>query len=68
MGERDGVATNTRVGVDRRREWREQVVKRKEKRNDVLYEICFFFQAEDGIRGVERSRGHGDVYRRQGDA
>ena len=25
-----------------------------------------FFQAEDGIRGVERSRGLGDVYKRQG--
>ena len=25
----------------------------------------FFFQAEDGIRGVERSRGLGDVYKRQ---
>ena len=24
-----------------------------------------FFQAEDGIRGVERSRGLGDVYKRQ---
>ncbi len=26
---------------------------------------CFFFQAEDGIRDVERSRGLGDVYKRQ---
>ncbi len=25
----------------------------------------FFFQAEDGIRGLVRSRGLGDVYRRQ---
>ncbi len=25
----------------------------------------FFFQAEDGIRDVERSRGLGDVYKRQ---
>ena len=25
-----------------------------------------FFQAEDGIRDVERSRGLGDVYKRQG--
>ena len=24
-----------------------------------------FFQAEDGIRDVERSRGLGDVYKRQ---
>eukprot|EP00831_Metopus_contortus_P027806 TRINITY_DN23287_c0_g1_i1.p1 TRINITY_DN23287_c0_g1~~TRINITY_DN23287_c0_g1_i1.p1 ORF type:complete len:123 (+),score=37.23 TRINITY_DN23287_c0_g1_i1:76-444(+) len=27
----------------------------------------FFFQAEDGIRDVERSRGLGDVYKRQND-
>ncbi len=27
----------------------------------------FFFQAEDGIRDVERSRGLGDVYKRQWD-
>ncbi len=27
--------------------------------------MCFFFQAEDGIRDVERSRGLGDVYKRQ---
>ena len=26
----------------------------------------FFFQAEDGIRDLVRSRGLGDVYRRQG--
>ena len=26
-----------------------------------------FFQAEDGIRDVERSRGLGDVYKRQAD-
>ncbi len=28
-------------------------------------DIFFFFQAEDGIRDVERSRGLGDVYKRQ---
>ena len=27
--------------------------------------ISCFFQAEDGIRDVERSRGLGDVYKRQ---
>ncbi len=27
--------------------------------------LCFFFQAEDGIRDVERSRGLGNVYKRQ---
>eukprot|EP00831_Metopus_contortus_P005490 TRINITY_DN12081_c0_g1_i1.p1 TRINITY_DN12081_c0_g1~~TRINITY_DN12081_c0_g1_i1.p1 ORF type:complete len:210 (-),score=48.70 TRINITY_DN12081_c0_g1_i1:43-672(-) len=30
-----------------------------------LFFIFFFFQAEDGIRDVERSRGLGDVYKRQ---
>ena len=28
--------------------------------------MCFFFQAEDGIRYLVRSRGLGDVYKRQG--
>ena len=27
--------------------------------------ICVFFQAEDGIRDLVRSRGLGDVYKRQ---
>ena len=27
--------------------------------------LAVFFQAEDGIRDVERSRGLGDVYKRQ---
>ena len=27
--------------------------------------VLFFFQAEDGIRGLVRSRGLGDVYKRQ---
>eukprot|EP00831_Metopus_contortus_P063366 TRINITY_DN5583_c0_g1_i5.p1 TRINITY_DN5583_c0_g1~~TRINITY_DN5583_c0_g1_i5.p1 ORF type:complete len:207 (+),score=41.25 TRINITY_DN5583_c0_g1_i5:49-669(+) len=30
-----------------------------------VFLIFFFFQAEDGIRDVERSRGLGDVYKRQ---
>ena len=30
---------------------------------DVI--VCFFFQAEDGIRDLVRSRGLGDVYKRQ---
>ena len=33
-----------------------------------MYDIvgsCFFFQAEDGIRDLVRSRGLGDVYKRQ---
>ena len=28
-------------------------------------QLCFFFQAEDGIRDLVRSRGLGDVYKRQ---
>ena len=31
----------------------------------VLVFVCFFFQAEDGIRDLVRSRGLGDVYKRQ---
>ena len=27
--------------------------------------MCFFLQAEDGIRGAQESRGLGDVYKRQ---
>ena len=32
---------------------------------NYLHADIFFFQAEDGIRDVERSRGLGDVYKRQ---
>ena len=32
-----------------------------------MYSFCFFFQAEDGIRDLVRSRGLGDVYKRQAD-
>ena len=32
----------------------------------LLLLCCFFFQAEDGIRDLVRSRGLGDVYKRQG--
>ena len=31
----------------------------------VVVVVCFFFQAEDGIRDLVRSRGLGDVYKRQ---
>ena len=31
----------------------------------VVGVFCFFFQAEDGIRDLVRSRGLGDVYKRQ---
>ena len=30
-----------------------------------MFVIVFFFQAEDGIRDLVRSRGLGDVYKRQ---
>ena len=39
------------------RVWRENIIS-----------CCFFFQAEDGIRDLVRSRGLGDVYKRQGQA
>ena len=32
----------------------------------VVVFLFFFFQAEDGIRDLVRSRGLGDVYKRQG--
>ena len=32
----------------------------------VMVALCFVFQAEDGIRDLVRSRGLGDVYKRQG--
>ena len=31
----------------------------------MLCRLFFFFQAEDGIRDLVRSRGLGDVYKRQ---
>ena len=31
----------------------------------LLWRFSFFFQAEDGIRDLVRSRGLGDVYKRQ---
>ena len=31
----------------------------------VVVYVGFFFQAEDGIRDLVRSRGLGDVYKRQ---
>ena len=33
--------------------------------NVVCIVVIFFFQAEDGIRDLVRSRGLGDVYKRQ---
>ena len=37
----------------------------KKKVNGRVHRPVAFFQAEDGIRDVERSRGLGDVYKRQ---
>ena len=34
-------------------------------RSTFTYWVCFFFQAEDGIRDRSPSRGLGDVYKRQ---
>ena len=34
-------------------------------REVVFVLVIFFFQAEDGIRDLVRSRGLGDVYKRQ---
>ena len=34
----------------------------------LLISLKFFFQAEDGIRDLVRSRGLGDVYKRQSQA
>ena len=31
----------------------------------MMWSMFFFFQAEDGIRDLVRSRGLGDVYKRQ---
>ena len=36
------------------------------KESGCIKYLCFFFQAEDGIRDLVRSRGLGDVYKRQG--
>ena len=35
-------------------------------RRQMLFFVFLFFQAEDGIRDLVRSRGLGDVYKRQG--
>ena len=32
---------------------------------DISWKLFFLFQAEDGIRDLVRSRGLGDVYKRQ---
>ena len=43
-----------------------RIIKKMAKKVDIpAVEGEVFFQAEDGIRDVERSRGLGDVYKRQ---
>ena len=37
-----------------------------ERMTSDVVDSVFFFQAEDGIRDLVRSRGLGDVYKRQG--
>ncbi len=41
------------------------LVRYKESERNEGWSSLFFFQAEDGIRDVERSRGLGDVYKRR---
>ena len=38
---------------------------RSESKNTGSVSDIFFFQAEDGIRDAQESRGLGDVYKRQ---
>ena len=40
---------------------------RKVRGESIQSNFSFFFQAEDGMRGLVRSRGLGDVYKRQVD-
>ena len=44
-----------------------EILQKVEAHKPVVYHrrVELFFQAEDGIRDVERSRGLGDVYKRQ---
>ena len=44
-----------------------EIKKIDKKRTDIsIIREFFFFQAEDGIRDAQESRGLGDVYKRQG--
>ena len=46
-----------------------RIIKKKKKKCFFFFSFFlsfFFFQAEDGIRDQPRSRGLGDVYKRQG--
>ncbi len=48
------------------REYYDVMIQTKEDNLVVWIVIYFFFQAEDGIRVLVRSRGRGDVYKGQG--
>ena len=41
------------------------VFREREDCDGVGQQVCFLFQAEDGIRDAQESRGLGDVYKRQ---
>ena len=43
------------------------MIKEYDRVGSIFHVVCFFFlfQAEDGIRDLVRSRGLGDVYKRQ---
>ncbi len=39
--------------------------RKRHKRERMVEGESFFFQAEDGVRGAQESRGLGDVYKKQ---
>ena len=41
------------------------IINSSESMVSMIFPLMTFFQAEDGIRDVEKSRGLGDVYKRQ---
>ena len=46
----------------------ERGVRVRDENRSMILSIFFFFQAEDGIRDAQESRGLGDVYKRQREA
>ena len=60
----DTDCTSDAVNMWRRCDCGERRVSR-ERAAQSVGEDCVFFQAEDGIRDLVRSRGLGDVYKRQ---
>ena len=51
--------------VERYRKGMNGIMVEVRRNRDLMVIIIFFFQAEDGIRDLVRSRGLGDVYKRQ---